>query len=326
MFMKGDQQFVLPPWAKDQNTAKCSFCGRIDNAARPEGTKGKLTCSGCGGILLIAGDIATATSDLPWTTNTLEVAKEVMKISREAHDQQNHAVVKEEVTEPKGKRHKSFIHQCFGHDQGAIEGSRDCEDRLKQALAREMAERNAAAELEGAVKIEKIIDVPQDDDGDGEMPGEKPNPNSQKADNEDGDHFGQPEFSKMDPEVRKRAKEVFRKLMATITEIPRSLQERSEMVVETAVSNDDRLDSHLTAHDTAGTYKDKRGVSYGEKGARSSIQLTQAVGPPQETIHMPLPGEYPSDRGFRWLVVDDCWNCRIWRLLACPWKKGTLQK
>ena len=43
---------------------------------RPEGSKGKLTCSGCGGILLIAGEIATATSDLPWTTNTLEIAKE----------------------------------------------------------------------------------------------------------------------------------------------------------------------------------------------------------------------------------------------------------
>ena len=89
-----------------------------------------------------------------------------MKLNREAHDQQGHAMVKEEATEPKGKRHKSFIHQCFGHDQGAInEGFKDCEDRLKQALAREMAERNAATEFEGAVKTKKIVDVQQDDDG-----------------------------------------------------------------------------------------------------------------------------------------------------------------
>ena len=236
MFMKGDQQFILPPWATDQNTAKCAFCGRTEKAVRPEGIKGKLTCSGCGGILLIAGEIATATSDLPWATNTLEIAKEVMKLNSEAHDQQNHAMVKEEKTEPTAKRHKSFIHQCFGHDQGAIEGFRGCEDRLKQALAREMAEPNATTEFEGAVKTEKVVVVPQDDDGDGDKPKEKLNPDSQKADDEDEDHFGLPEFSEMDPEVRRRAREVFRKLKATVKDIK---------VVETAVSNDDRPDSTL---------------------------------------------------------------------------------
>ena len=59
-------------------------------------------------------------------------------------------------------------------------------------------------------------------------------------------------------------------------------------------------------HDATGIYKNKQGVSYGERGARSSIQLIHAVGPPLEAITMPLPKEYPSDRGFRWLVVDDC--------------------
>ena len=87
----------------------------------------------------------------------------------------------------------------------------------------------------------------------------------------------------------------------------RSLQERSEKVVETAVSNDDRPDSHLAAHDTTGIYKDKKGVSYGEKGAGSSIQLIHAVGPPLEAIGMSLPKDYPSDGSFQWLVVDDCW-------------------
>ena len=120
----------------------------------------------------------------------------------------------------------------------------------------------------------------------------------------------------MDPEVRKRAKEVYRKLKATMKEIPLSLQERGEKVLETAVSNDDRPDSHLAAHDTTGIYKDKQGVSYGEQGARSSIQLIHAVGPPLEAIIMPLPKEYPSDRGFRWLVVDDCWELPN-RAIAC---------
>ena len=271
----------------------------------------------CGGVLLIAGEIATATSDLPWTTNTLEIAKDVTKLNREAHDQQNHAMVKEETTEPKGKRHKSFIHQCFGHDQGAIEGFKVCEDRLKQALAREMAERNAATEFEGAVKTEKIVEVQQDDDGDGDKPEEKPNPDSQKAD-EDEDHFGQPEFSEMDPEVRKRAKEVYRKLKAAIKEIPRSLQDRGEKVVETAVSNDDRLDSHLAAHDTTGIYKNKQGVSYGEQGARSSIQLIHAVGPPLEAISCPFPRNtrvIVASGGLLSMIVG---NRRIRQLLACP--------
>ena len=203
MFMKGDQQFILPLWATDQNTAKCAFCERTHEVVRPEGSEGKLTCAGCGGILLIVGEIATATSDLPWTTDTLDIAKEVMKHNHEAHDQQNHVVVKEEAKEPKGKRHKSFIHQCFGHYQGAIEGFKDCEERLKHPLAREMAERNAITEFEIAVKTEKIVGVQKDDDADGDKPEEKLRPDSQKADNEDGDHFGQPEFSQMDPEIRK---------------------------------------------------------------------------------------------------------------------------
>ena len=234
-----------------------------------------------------------------------------MKLNREAHDQQNHAMVKEETTEPRGK-HKSFIHQCFGHGhQGAIEGFKDCEDRLEQALACEMAERNAATEFEGAVETEKVVEVLQDDDDDGDdgdKPKEKFNPDSQEAGDEDEDHFGLPEFSEMGPEVRIGAKEVYRKLKATIKEIPRSFQERGNKVVETAVSNDDRPDSHLAAHDTTGIYKNKQGVSYGEQGARSSIQLIHAVGPPLEAITMPLPKEYPSDRGFRWPVVDDCWK------------------
>ena len=180
--------------------------------------------------------------------------------------------------------------------------------RLKQALAREMAERNAATEFEGAVKTEKVVDAQEGDDEDGDKPEEKINPDSQEADDEDGDHFGRPELSEMDAEIRKRAKEVYQKLKATVKVIPLSLQERSEKVVETAVSNDDRPDSYLAAYNTKGIYKDKQGVSYGEKGAGTSIQLIHAVGPPLEAIGMPLPKDYPSDGSFRWLVVDDCWK------------------
>ena len=76
MFMKDDQQFVLPPWAVDQKTAKCAFCEKIHEAVRPRRGEGKLTCTGCGGILLVVGEIATATSELPWTSETLDIAKE----------------------------------------------------------------------------------------------------------------------------------------------------------------------------------------------------------------------------------------------------------
>ena len=110
--------------------------------------------------------------------------------------------------------------------------------------------------------------------------------------------------------------------VASIKEIPRSRQERGERVVETAVSNDDRPDSHLAAHDTTRIYyQDKQGVSYGEKGARSSIQLIHAVGPPLEAINMPLSKDCPSDRGFKWVVVDGCWTLPKAGLACLPLNK-----
>ena len=197
MCMRDDQHFVLPPWAIDRNTAKCAFCEKVHKAGRPEGGEGKLACSSCGGILLIAEEVATATSDMPWTTEDLDLAKEVMKANRDIHDLQTQASVKAETKEPKGKRQESFIHQCFGHDQGVIEGFKDCEEKLKQALDREMVERKAATEFEGAVKTEKVVDAQKGDDKDGNRLEEKISPDSQKADNEDEDHFGRSEFSEM---------------------------------------------------------------------------------------------------------------------------------
>ena len=75
--------------------------------------------------------------------------------------------VKDESKESKGKGRHPFIHQCFGHDQGAIEGFKDCDKRLKQTLAREMAERNASTEFAGAVRTENGDGVQEDDDVDG---------------------------------------------------------------------------------------------------------------------------------------------------------------
>ena len=43
MFKKGDQPFILLPWAPDQNTAKCAFCERTHEVVRPEGSGGRLT-------------------------------------------------------------------------------------------------------------------------------------------------------------------------------------------------------------------------------------------------------------------------------------------
>ena len=112
----------------------------------------------------------------------------------------------------------------------------------------------------------------------------------------------------MGPEIRKKAKEVYQKLRTTIKEIPRSLQERRQIVVETAVSNDDRPESCLAAHDTTRILHDKQGVPYGEKGAESSFSLLHAVGPPLEAIGMPIPEACPSNSFFKWAVIDDCWT------------------
>ena len=181
-----------------------------------------------------------------------------MRANRDIHDLGNQASVKSMTKESKGKKIEPFINQCFGHDQSAIEGFKDCENKLQQALDHERAERNAATEFEGAVKTEKVVDAQKGDDNDGNRLEEKINPDSQRADNEDEDHFCRPEFSEMDAELRERAKKVYQKLKATIKVIPLSLPERGEVVVEAAVNNDVRPDSHLAAYDTTGIYKDKK--------------------------------------------------------------------
>ena len=103
--------------------------------------------------------------------------------------------------------------------------------------------------------------------------------------------------------------------------IPLSLPERGEVVVETAVNNDDRPDSHLAAHDTTGIYKDKKGVDYGVKGALSSIRLIRAFGAPLEAIGVDFPDDYPKGGEYRWMVFDDCWELPNASLVCGPLKK-----
>ena len=174
-----------------------------------------------------------------------------MRANRDIHDLGNQASVKSMTKESKGKKIEPFINQCFGHDQSAIEGFKDCENKLQRA------ERNAATEF-GAVKTEKVADAQKSDDNDGDRLEEKISLDSQESDNEGEDHFCRPEFNEMDAELRERAKKVYQKLKATIKVIPLSLPERGEVVVEAAVNNDVRPDSHLAAYDTTGIYKDKK--------------------------------------------------------------------
>ena len=245
----------------------------------------RLFCSKCGGTLPIAEEVATVTSNIPWTAEDLDMVKEAMKANREVHDlqiEENAKKKKKPGTKPEPKRKtETFIHQCFGHDQDAIEGFRDCDEGLQKALGQERVERNAATESEGAVKTEKVVDTRKGNDAEGDKPEERINPDSQEADDEDEDHFEGPEFNDMDALLRKRAKGVHHKpKKATITLIPVSLPERGELVVATAVKNDVRPESHLAAHDTTGIHKDKDGNAYGVKGASGPISLLRAIGPP----------------------------------------------
>ena len=186
-------------------------------------------------------------------------------------------------------------------------------------------QRNASTEFAGAVRIEKDVEVQKDGDVGVDKDEEEPGPDSHKADDEDEDLFDQPEFSQMNAEIRKRVKEVYKKLRATIKEIPGSLQERGEIVVETAVSNDGRPESFLAAHDSTRIRHDKQGIRYIEKGADSSLSLFHAVGPPLEAISMPLPEAFPSRLGFQWVAIDDCWTLPKPGLARVPLSRGAFK-
>ena len=257
---------------------------------------------------MIAEDIATATSEIPWSTDELNLVKSVMVSNRDSHNHDNDKkLIKSETEEPDKKKPEPFINKVFGHDQSAIEGFKDCEGQLQKNLNLERAERDSASEFKGAVKTEKNGDAQRSDDDDGKGLVESPNLNSQEADNEGEDQFRRLEFKEMGVELLERASKVFQKIKATIKVISRSLPGRGKVVVETAVNNDVRPGAFLAADDTSGIYKDKEGKAYGEKGARSSQHLIHEIGLPPQVVAMPIPREFAYQKGgnFKWTILDD---------------------
>ena len=149
LIMKGNQQFVLTPWATDRDSAKCTFCEGMCQTDRSGSSEAKPVCLRCGGVLLIAEEVATATSEVPWSTDELDLVKAVMVANYENHNLENEKKsVKSETKESeKKKKPEPFINQVFGHDQSAIEGFKDCEDQLQKNLDLERAERDPLPNL-----------------------------------------------------------------------------------------------------------------------------------------------------------------------------------
>ena len=222
-----------------------------------------------------------------------------MEHSRKVHDENTRGVVKDEPKAPTKRKRQPFIHLCFGHDLQAVEGFTDCDKKLWQAFALEMAEGNASTEFAGAVKTVPNDKAQEDDDVVELNEEENLELDSHKTDDADEDLFDQSQFAKMDPAVRQRAKEVYKRLRSTIKVIPLSLQARGEKIVETAASNDDSPEFFFAAHDSRRIDHDEKGIPYLQKGA---------VGPPLMAIKMALPHAYPSRHGFKWAVIDGCWR------------------
>ena len=261
----------------------------LHEVVRQGKTEDRLKCSKCKGLVVVAKDVATPLSELPWMSSTINLAKEVMEHSRKVHDEKTRGVVNDEPKAPTKRKRQPFIHQCFGHDQKAVEGFTGCDKKLRQALAHEMAERNASTEFAGAVKPVPHDKVQVDDDVVELSEEENLEPDSHKTDGENEDLFDQSQFEKMDPAVRKRGKGVYKRLGSIITVIPFSLQERGEKIMETAVSNDDRPESFLAAHGPRRIDHDEKGIPYLQKGAASSSLLLRPSGPFLWPLRRPFP-------------------------------------
>ena len=118
LIMKGKRQLVLPPWATDRDCAKCTLCEEMRQTDRSKSGEAKPECLRCRGPMLIAEEVATATSEIPWSTDELELVKTAMAANRESHNLDNERkLVRSETKEPdKKKKPESFINKVFGHD------------------------------------------------------------------------------------------------------------------------------------------------------------------------------------------------------------------
>ena len=165
-----------------------------------------LKCSRCEGLLIIAKDVAIPLPELPWKAKSIKIAQDVIKCNRKAHDEKTRVKVESGMTDNGGAK-KGFIHQVFGNDQKAIEGFDSADAELRHSLAQELAEKNAKIEFDGAVRTVPLLQVPEGiepkapNDVNAELDG-------QKADPEGEDDFDTSQFERLEPEVRKRAKEL----------------------------------------------------------------------------------------------------------------------
>ena len=194
LIMKGEMHFVLPPWAVDRNTAKCTFCEERRQVDLPWLEESKPTCSRCGEAMLIADDVAAATSDTTWSVGDGDLIEEVISGNRESHihDNDRAAVETEKKVPAKNQKTKPVLNKVFGHDQKAIEGFGDCEDRLRKSLNEEKSERDADTEFEGTVKTKREGDAQKGNDD----CKEHPPLGGQDADDEGEDLFNLPNLVK----------------------------------------------------------------------------------------------------------------------------------
>ena len=105
---------------------KCIMCDLLHEVVQQGKTDDRLKCSKCKGLVVVAKDVATPLSELPWTSPTINLAKEVMEHSGKVHDRKTRGAIKDDSKAPKKSKRQPFIHQCFGHDQQAVEGYKDC--------------------------------------------------------------------------------------------------------------------------------------------------------------------------------------------------------
>ena len=114
---------------------KCIMCDLLHEVVQQGKTEDRLKCSKCKGPVVVAKDVATPLSKLPWASSTINIAKEVMEHSRKVHDEKTRGVVKDEPKAPTKRKRQPFIHQFSGRDQQAVEEYKDCDKKLRQALA-----------------------------------------------------------------------------------------------------------------------------------------------------------------------------------------------
>lgn len=188
----------------------CEYLHEVDPAAGPGD---RLKCSKCEGLLIIAKDVATPLSELPWKAKSIKIAQDVIERNRKAHDEKTRVKVESGMTDNGGAK-KGFIHIFY---QKAIEGFDSADAELRHSLAQELAEKNAKIEFDGAVRTVPLLQVPEgiepeapNDVGNAELDGQKAYPEGEND-------FDISQFERLEPEVRKRAKELLSKLRSTLS-------------------------------------------------------------------------------------------------------------